>query len=226
MGSQKSLHLVVVPTTRWDFKIFRQISSVKMSYGRGPPNIKGMTSLKVDNLTYRTTPDMLRRAFERYGEVGDLYIPRDRFTRESRGFAFVRYYDRRDAEDAMESMDGRRLDGRELRVQVARCGRPDAPPRDRRSRSRSYDRRRRRSRSRSRSRSRRRSRSRSGSRSRSRSKSPVDDKKSRSRSPSKEKSRSKSPMDTKNDKDKEEEKEKERSKSRSRSKSKSRSKSR
>lgn len=63
----------------------------KMSYGRPPPRIDGMVSLKVDNLTYRTTPEDLRRAFERCGEVGDIYIPRDRFTRESRGFAFVRY---------------------------------------------------------------------------------------------------------------------------------------
>ena len=62
-----------------------------MSYGRGPPQIEGMVSLKVDNLTYRTTPEDLRHAFEKYGEVGDVYIPRDRFTRESRGFAFVRY---------------------------------------------------------------------------------------------------------------------------------------
>lgn len=62
-----------------------------MSYGRLPPRIDGMVSLKVDNLTYRTTPEDLRRVFERCGEVGDIYIPRDRFTRESRGFAFVRY---------------------------------------------------------------------------------------------------------------------------------------
>lgn len=62
-----------------------------MSYGRPPPRIEGMVSLKVDNLTYRTTPEDLRRVFERCGEVGDVYIPRDRFTRESRGFAFVRY---------------------------------------------------------------------------------------------------------------------------------------
>ena len=55
-----------------------------------PPRIENMISLKVDNLTYRTTPDDLRRVFERCGEVGDIYIPRDRFTRESRGFAFVR----------------------------------------------------------------------------------------------------------------------------------------
>lgn len=65
-------------------------SDRSMSYGRPPPRIEGMVSLKVDNLTYRTTPEDLRRAFERCGEVGDVYIPRDRFTRESRGFAFVR----------------------------------------------------------------------------------------------------------------------------------------
>ena len=95
-----------------------------MSYGRGPPDLSGMTSLKVDNLTYRTTTDDLKRIFQKYGEIGDVYIPRDRFNRESRGFAFVRYYDRRDAEDAMDSLDGTIVDGRELRVQLAKYGRP------------------------------------------------------------------------------------------------------
>lgn len=90
----------------------------------------------MDNLTYRTTPEDLRRVFERCGEVGDIYIPRDRHSRESRGFAFVRFYDKRfvliwihrwmnfnyiiffcsDAEDALQEMDGRILDGRELRL--------------------------------------------------------------------------------------------------------------
>ncbi|EDW04215.1 serine/arginine-rich splicing factor 2 [Drosophila grimshawi] len=103
---------------------------------RPPPRIDGMVSLKVDNLTYRTTPEDLRRVFERCGEVGDIYIPRDRYTRESRGFAFVRFYDKRDAEDALEAMDGRMLDGRELRVQMARYGRPSSPTRRNSSSSR------------------------------------------------------------------------------------------
>lgn len=159
-----------------------------------------MISLKVDNLTYRTTPDDLRRVFERCGEVGDIYIPRDRHTRESRGFAFVRFYDKRDAQDALDAMDGRMLDGRELRVQMARYGRPTSPARGGgggggrrygggRERGRSRDRHRRRSRSLdrprgglrrsySRSRSRSRDRSRSGSKSsrgkESRSRSPLD----------------------------------------------------
>lgn len=41
-----------------------------MSYGRSPPRIDGMVSLKVDNLAYRTTVEDLRRIFSRYGEVG------------------------------------------------------------------------------------------------------------------------------------------------------------
>jgi len=95
-------------------------------FGRGPPpDTSKMVSLKVDNLTYRTTGDDLEYLFEKYGKVGDVYIPKDHRTRESRGFAFVRFYDKRDAEDAMEALDGRQYDGRELRVEIAKYGRPD-----------------------------------------------------------------------------------------------------
>lgn len=45
-----------------------------------------------------------------------------------------RFYDKRDAEDALDAMDGRMLDGRELRVQMARYGRPTSPYRRRRRR--------------------------------------------------------------------------------------------
>ena len=96
--------------------------------GRRPPDVAGMTSLKVDNLSYRTAPEDLKPLFEKYGEVGDVYIPRDRFTKESRGFSFVRFYDKRDAEEAMDRLDGYVLDGREIRVQLARYGRPSEPP--------------------------------------------------------------------------------------------------
>jgi arginine/serine-rich splicing factor 2 len=50
-----------------------------------------MYSLKVDNLTYRTRVEDLRRYFEKFGPIGDIYIPRDQFSRSSRGYAFVRY---------------------------------------------------------------------------------------------------------------------------------------
>ena len=103
------------------------------NYGRRPPNIEDMVSLKVDNLSFRMTPDEIKPIFEKYGEVGDIYIPRDRYTKESRGFAFVRFYDRRDAEEAMERLDGYVIDGREMRVQLARYGRPSDPSRNNRN---------------------------------------------------------------------------------------------
>ncbi|KAH8862114.1 putative splicing factor, arginine/serine-rich 4 [Schistosoma japonicum] len=95
-----------------------------MEYGRSPPRIDGMVSLKVDNLAYRTTIDDLRRVFSRFGEVGDIYIPRDPYTFESRGFAFVRYCTDREADCAIRGMDGHKVDGREVRVQRAKYGRP------------------------------------------------------------------------------------------------------
>ena len=95
-------------------------------YSRGPPpDTSEMVSLKVDNLTYRTSADDIEYLFEKYGKIGDVFIPKDKFTRESRGFAFVRFYDKRDAEDAMDALDGRMYDGRDLRIQMAKYGRPD-----------------------------------------------------------------------------------------------------
>ncbi|VDN23329.1 unnamed protein product [Gongylonema pulchrum] len=79
---------------------------------------------QVDNISYQTAPQDLRRLFDKYGEIGDIHIPRDRYTKQSKGFGFVRYYNRRDAEYAMDRMDGRWVDGREIRVAMARYERP------------------------------------------------------------------------------------------------------
>ncbi|GMR61353.1 hypothetical protein PMAYCL1PPCAC_31548, partial [Pristionchus mayeri] len=167
---------------------------------RAPPQIEGLTSLKVDNISYNTTPNDLRRIFDKYGEIGDIHVPRDRYSSQSRGFGFVRFYSRRDAEYAQDRTDGKFIDGRELRVSIAKYDRPHEVSASRgrgggrgrsRSRSRSYERRRSRTRSppgrnrsRSRSRDRSRSRLRSRTRSPSRSASPrrKDDRRSRSRS--------------------------------------------
>lgn len=106
---------------------------------RPPPEIEGLTSLKVDNISYNTTPNDLRRLFDKYGEIGDIHIPRDRYNRQSRGFGFVRFYryvmntgqqyylsifSRRDAEYAQDRTDGKFIDGREIRVSVAKYDRP------------------------------------------------------------------------------------------------------
>ena len=60
---------------------------------RGPPDIGGLISLKVDNFPFQTSTEDLREMFAKYGEVADCYIPRDRNTGQSRGFGFVRFRD-------------------------------------------------------------------------------------------------------------------------------------
>ena len=40
----------------------------------------------------------------------------NRTTRESRGFGFITFEDKRDAVEAVDRMNGKRLDGREIRV--------------------------------------------------------------------------------------------------------------
>ena len=61
--------------------------------GRGPPpDITKMVSLKVDGLSHRSTIENLENLFGVHGKIGDIYIPKDYRTRESRGFGFVRFY--------------------------------------------------------------------------------------------------------------------------------------
>jgi RNA recognition motif-containing protein len=70
-----------------------------------PADTSKMHTLKVDNITFETTSETLRPRFEKFGEVGDVYIPKERGSGRSRGFAFVRFMVKKDAEDAMKEMD-------------------------------------------------------------------------------------------------------------------------
>ncbi|XP_040373052.1 serine/arginine-rich splicing factor SC35 isoform X2 [Rosa chinensis] len=92
-------------------------------FGRsGPPDITDTYSLLVLNITFRTSADDLFPLFDKYGKVVDIFIPRDRRTGESRGFAFVRYKYADEAQKAVERLDGRVVDGREITVQFAKYG--------------------------------------------------------------------------------------------------------
>merc|ERR1719431_1736577 len=94
-----------------------------MSFRRPPDDVESMTSLRVGNIPYKTHQDDLREVFEKFGDVGDVFIPTDRESGRPRGFAFVRFYNKKDAEDAMDELNGRQFDGRDLRVSIDE-GRP------------------------------------------------------------------------------------------------------
>jgi len=76
--------------------------------------------LYVGNLSWDTTEDGLRAAFEADGRgVSEVNIISDRDTGRPRGFAFVEMSSEQDAQAAIAAMDGTDLDGRELRVNEA-----------------------------------------------------------------------------------------------------------
>ena len=76
-------------------------------------------SLLVRNLRYETSPERVRKAFERYGAVRDVYLPRDHYTRKPRGFGFIEYHDEEDAQHALKEMNRAELDGSEIVVIIA-----------------------------------------------------------------------------------------------------------
>lgn len=60
-------------------------------------------------------PDDLREIAERFGEVRDVYIPRNYHTQQPRGFAFIEFQDARACEDASYDMQGIEIEGRPVR---------------------------------------------------------------------------------------------------------------
>ncbi|VDN19404.1 unnamed protein product [Gongylonema pulchrum] len=71
------------------------------------------------SLKFYFRPEDLRVLFERIGPVRDVYIPLDYYTRESRGFAYVKYESWRDAENAIRKLNGTSVFGRRIEVEWA-----------------------------------------------------------------------------------------------------------
>jgi RNA recognition motif-containing protein len=75
--------------------------------------------LYVGNLSFQTSTDTLRAAFQEFGAVEDVHMVTDRETGRPRGFGFVTMGTAEEAQQAIAGMDGQMLDGRPLRVNQA-----------------------------------------------------------------------------------------------------------
>ncbi len=80
--------------------------------------------LYVGNLSYMTTESSLTTLFEEAGEIVSVNIVTDRMTGRSRGFGFVEMADEAAAQEAINKLNGREIDGRPLKVAEARPRRP------------------------------------------------------------------------------------------------------
>ena len=80
--------------------------------------------LYVGNLSYDTSEASIRTAFEAHGEVASVNLITDRDSGRPKGFGFVEMGSADEAQKAKGALDGTQMDGRTLKVDVAK---PQAP---------------------------------------------------------------------------------------------------
>ncbi len=78
------------------------------------------TNIYVGNLPFNTDSNELEEMFAEFGSVDRAQVISDRETGRSRGFGFVEMADETEAQNAIEALNGKDFDGRQLRVNVAR----------------------------------------------------------------------------------------------------------
>ncbi|KAF4789886.1 Cold-inducible RNA-binding protein [Turdus rufiventris] len=75
--------------------------------------------LFVGGLSFDTNEQSLEQVFSKYGQISEVVVVKDRETQRSRGFGFVTFENIDDAKDAMMAMNGKSVDGRQIRVDQA-----------------------------------------------------------------------------------------------------------
>ncbi|KAJ5233043.1 hypothetical protein N7468_005999 [Penicillium chermesinum] len=79
-----------------------------------------LATLRVTNVSELAEENELRDLFERFGRVTRVFLARDRETQRAKGFAFISYADRGDAQLACDKMDGFGYRHLILRVEFAK----------------------------------------------------------------------------------------------------------
>ena len=98
MGTKKNSY--VVPGKKGD---------MKGTFGEKMSGRDNSTTLRVTNLSEETQECDIRDLFSPYGNITRVHLALDFNTHRSRGFAFVSFCSKEDAQDAMDNVQGRAL---------------------------------------------------------------------------------------------------------------------
>lgn len=77
-------------------------------------------NIYVGNLNYKVNGDRLKTVFSEYGEVESAVVITDKFTGRSKGFGFVTMVNDADAQRAIDELNGKEFEGRQMVVNQAR----------------------------------------------------------------------------------------------------------
>lgn len=76
--------------------------------------------LYVGGLAYSVTEEQLEALFTEVGKVASAVVIKDRDSGQSKGFGFVEMAEDKDAETAINELNGKEIDGRAIMVNQAR----------------------------------------------------------------------------------------------------------
>uniref|UniRef100_A0A672IIZ7 ELAV like neuron-specific RNA binding protein 4 n=1 Tax=Salarias fasciatus TaxID=181472 RepID=A0A672IIZ7_SALFA len=85
----------------------------------GPTNDDSKTNLIVNYLPQNMTQEEFRSLFGSIGEIESCKLVRDKITGQSLGYGFVNYIDPKDAEKAINTLNGLRLQTKTIKVNNA-----------------------------------------------------------------------------------------------------------
>ncbi len=79
-------------------------------------------NIYVGNLSFNVTEDSITEMFSEFGEIESVKIIMDRFTKRSKGFGFVDMPSNSEADQAIKALNGKFIDGRNIKVNPADPG--------------------------------------------------------------------------------------------------------
>lgn len=82
--------------------------------------MESVMKLYVGNLSFSTSEQRLREIFSEHGDVSSATLVMDRETGRPRGFGFVEFSNDEQAKAAMNALNGKNIDGRDLTVNEAK----------------------------------------------------------------------------------------------------------
>ena len=110
MQIHSGVSFLVIPETFAEAFLFLLLRKMTMSQNK----------IYVGSLSYDVTADDLQSYFGQYGDIEEAKLIMDRETGRSKGFAFITYATQDAAQVAVSKANGVDLQGRKIRVNIAR----------------------------------------------------------------------------------------------------------